>query len=123
VYFYPSTLFPDYPKYSIWNNTLYCKVNEFRQNSYQGASVYAFDKAAMFSGAATATSVRISLGKANKYYSMCPVGLVGTTQAVAGTGGLFAYVNDNSWSGSTKDSIGLVEFKVNFASPSSAVVV
>lgn len=118
VYFYPTTLFPDYPKYSVWGDAYYAKTNDFRSQRYNGASVYAFDKTAMINGNATATMQRIALGNSNKYYTMCPVGLSGTTTAPAGTGGLFAYLNDNSWSGSSSDSVGILEFDVNFSNAS-----
>ena len=120
AYFFKTTLFPDYPKFSIWNNAYYAKTNNFRHNSYNGASIFAFDRAAMLAGSATVSLQVFSLGKANKYYSMCPVSLSGTTLPT--TSGLFAYMNDNSWSGSATDSIGLAECKINFATPSASVV-
>ena len=122
VYFYPTTTFPDYPKYSVWGDAYYCKTNDFKRNRYSGATVYAFDKAAMILGNPTASMQKFALGTANKYYSMCPVGLSGTTTAPAGTGGLFAYLNDNSWSGSSVDSVGVLEFDVNFVTPASSAL-
>lgn len=123
VYFFTYTLFPDYPKFALWNNAYYCKTNDFQRNRYKGATIWAFDRTAMINGAATAAVQKFSLGTANKYYSMAPVGLSGSTTAPAGSGGLFAYLNDNTWSGSATDSIGLVECKVNFVTPASSVVV
>lgn len=122
VYFYPTTNFPDYPKFSVWGDAYYCKTNDFKRNRYAGATVYAFNKAAMIAGNATASMQSFAMGTANKYYSMCPVGLSGTTQAPTGTGGLFAYLNDNSWSGSSVDSVGLLEFDVNFTTPASSTI-
>lgn len=122
VYYYSTVNFPDYPKFSIWHDAYYAKTNDFKRNRYSGARAYAFNKAAMIAGNATAAMQSFALGTANKYYSMCPVGLSGTTQAPAGTGGLFAYLNDNSWSGSATDSVGLLEFDVNFTTPSLSAI-
>ena len=123
AYRFNTSTFPDYPKYAIWNDAWYAKTNDFSHNRYKGATVYAFDKAAMVRGDLTATVQKFSMGSANKYYSMCPVGLSGSTVAPAGTGGLFAYLNDNTWSGSATDSIGLIECNVNFSNSSLSKVV
>lgn len=123
VYFYATTLFPDYPKYSVWSDAYYCKTNDFKQQRYNGATIWAFDRTAMLNGNSTATAQKFAMGTANKYYSMCPVGLSGTTTPPAGTGGLFAYLNDNSWSGSASDSVGILECDVNFTTPSLSKVV
>jgi hypothetical protein len=123
VYYFSSTLFPDYPKFAIWGDAYYCKTNDFRSQRYNGASIWAFDRAKMLAGNASATVQKFAMGTSNKYYTMCPVGLSGTTQAPAGTGGLFAYLNDNSWSGSASDSVGLLECQVNFTTPGLSKVV
>lgn len=123
VYFFSYSLFPDYPKFTVWHDGYYCKTNDFQRNRYKGATIWAFDRAAMLSGAVSASVQRFSLGTANKYFSMCPVGLSGATPAPSGTGGLFAYINDNTWSGSATDSVGLIECKVNFVTPANSVLV
>jgi hypothetical protein len=122
VYFFPTLDFPDYPKYAIWQDAYYCKANEFGPIDYNGAVIYAFNKPAMIAGNATVSVQRFPLGTADKYFSMCPVGLSGNIPAPAGTGGLFAYINDNTWSGSTRDSIGMLECRVNFRNADRSVV-
>lgn len=125
VYFFSTgTTFPDYPKFSVWPDAYYATTNDFANAvSYSGSSVYAFDRTKMLAGNTTATMQRIVLGTTNKHFSMSPVCLEGTTLPPLGTGGLIAYMNDNTWSGSATDSIGLFEFKVNFTTPSLSTVV
>ena len=124
VYFFSTgTTFPDYPKYSIWNDAYYATTNDFANgSSYAGSSVYAFDRAKILAGNQTATMQKFTLGSTNKHFSMAPVNWQGSTAPPAGSGGLIAYMNDDTWSGSATDSIGLFEFKVNFTTPSSSVV-
>lgn len=125
VYFFSTgTIFPDYPKLSVWNDAYYATTNDFTA-SYVGSSVYAFDRAKMLAGNATATMQKFTLGTTNKHFSMCPVLLQGTTLPPAGTGGLIAYMADDAWTSSTADvdSIGMFEFKVNFTTPSLSTVV
>jgi Secretion system C-terminal sorting domain/Bacterial pre-peptidase C-terminal domain/Fibronectin type III domain len=124
VYFFGTgTTFPDYPKFSVWPDAYYGTTNDFANgSSYAGSTVYAFDRAKMIAGNATATMQKFTLGNTNKFFSMSPVTLSGSTLPPTGSGGLIAYMNDNVWSGSTVDSIGLFEFKVNFTTPSATTV-
>lgn len=117
-YFFQTSVFPDYPKYAISGGVLYAKTNDFRGQGYSGASVYAFNLAAMEASTSNPAAVRFSMGTANKYYSMCPVNGTGSTAS----GGLFAYLNPRSWSGSSKDSIGLIQLNFNAATPSASTV-
>ncbi len=67
------TFFPDYPKFSVWHNAYYATTNDFNSagTSYLGSSVWAFDRAAMIAGAATATMVRFrQTGAGNPFYNM-----------------------------------------------------
>jgi Secretion system C-terminal sorting domain/Bacterial pre-peptidase C-terminal domain/Fibronectin type III domain len=126
VYFFGyGTTFPDYPKLSVWNDAYYCTTNDFANaSSYTGSSAWAFNRAQMIAGNATAQSQRFTLGNTNKYFSMCPVLLQGTTTPPAGTGGLIAYMADDAWTSSTADvdSIGLLEFKVNFSNAAATTI-
>jgi len=121
-YFSTGTVFPDYPKFSVWHDAYYATTNNFT-SSYVGSSVFAFDKAAMISGSTSATMVKVDVGNATKHFSMCPVTLQGTSKPSGG--GLIAYMHDDAWTSSTadRDSIGLFEFRVNFTTPASSKVV
>ena len=119
----PTTLFPDYPKFSVWPTAYYCKTNNFNGNSYSGASIWAFDRTKMLAGNATATVQVFSMGTLDKYYTMCPVGLSGGSVQAGDENGLFAYMNDNGFvGGGASDSIGLVQCNINFTTPSSSSI-
>ena len=124
VYFFSTgSIFPDYPKFSVWPDAYYATTNDFTA-SYVGSSVFAFDRTKMLAGNATATMQKITLGTTSKHFSMSPVCLEGTTLPPAGTGGLIAYMADDAWTSTTSDvdSIGMFEFKVNFTTPSLTTV-
>lgn len=124
VYFFSTgTIFPDYPKFSVWPDAYYATTNDFTA-SYVGSTVYAFDRTKMIAGNTTATMQKFTLGSTSKFFSMCPVLWQGTSTPPSGTGGLIAYMADDAWTTTTSDvdSIGLLEFKVNFTTPSSTTV-
>lgn len=125
VYFFSTgSVFPDYPKFSIWTDAIYGTTNDFAPG-YIGSSVYAIDKAAMYAGAASAALQSFRLGSQTKFFSMSPVLLQGTNLPPAGTGGLIAYMADDAWTATTADidSVGLFEFRVNFGNPALTTVV
>ncbi|MES2882613.1 MAG: hypothetical protein V4676_10720, partial [Bacteroidota bacterium] len=126
VYFYGyGNTFPDYPKLSVWTDAYYCTTNDFASAiSYVGTSVWAFDRAAMIAGSATASAQRFTIGSASKHFSSCPVLLQGNAVPPSGTGGLIAYMQDNAWTSSTTDvdSVGMLEFDVNFSTPANSTI-
>lgn len=52
LYSFPYSQFPDYPKLGVWADGYYETVNLFQGNTYLGAEMCAFDRAAMLTGAA-----------------------------------------------------------------------
>ncbi len=117
--FTDASFFPDYPKYGNWTNAWFGMTRDF-VGSYTGNSVWAFDKMKMIAGDATASVQRIRFTNPdNKYNSMCPVSVIGSTAPPAGTPGLFMYYNDDNFtsSPSDRDSIGIIGFTVDFANP------
>ncbi|MDQ6755867.1 MAG: fibronectin type III domain-containing protein [Bacteroidota bacterium] len=125
IYFFSTgTTFPDYPKFSVWNNAYYAKTNDFNSaNAYMGSSVYAFDRNKMLAGNTTATVQKITIGATYKEFSMTPVSLQGNSLPPSGSGGLFTYMNNGAWTGSSTDSIGILEFNVDFITPSNSKIV
>lgn len=123
VYFFSrGSTFPDYPKLSVWPDAYYATTNDFTA-SYDGTSYYAFDRTKMLAGDPLATVQRITIGSLSKHFASCVVTLEGNTLPPAGTGGLFAYMQDDSWTGPIDaDSIGLYEFDVDFVTPANTVV-
>ena len=127
-YFSTGTTFPDYPKFSVWPDAYYATSNDFANaSSYNGSSVYAFDRSRMLAGLPVTSfqTVKFSTTSFTKYFAMCPVLLQGTATPPAGTGGLIAYMFDDSWTSTTadRDSIGLLEYRINWSNPSLSTLV
>lgn len=126
VYFFSTgNTFPDYPKFSVWNDAYYATTNDFANGStYAGSTVYAFDRTKMLAGDATATVQKFTLGSTDKFFSMSPVNLEGSVVPPAGSGGLIAYMQDDTWTASSTDvdSIGLLEFNVDFTTPANTTI-
>lgn len=128
VYFFSTgTSFPDYPKFSVWNDGYYATSNDYVNNSYNGSTIYAFDRSRMLTGQSVTTYQQVKFSTTNftKYLTMCPVLLQGNTVPPAGTGGLFAYMFDGSWTSTNNDadSVGLIEYRVNWSNPSASTLV
>ena len=112
------TFFPDYPKFSVWHNAYYARTSDFNSSgtAFLGGSIWAFDRAAMLAGAATAAMVRVRLPDAGtlSYYNMNTIGMDGTTPS--SQSGLFAVPNQAT------STINVFEFTPNFTTPASSVV-
>ncbi|MES2776905.1 MAG: hypothetical protein V4722_22200 [Bacteroidota bacterium] len=124
VYAYEYPFMPDFPKFAIWNNAYYATTNDF-SGGYLGSSIYAFDRAAMLSGAATATVIRTRLTNAdNDYFPMAPVCLEGDAEPANGTNGLFMYFQDDAYTAdpADADSLFIFELTPNFGNPAASVI-
>lgn len=122
--FYCDPFFPDYPKYGNWYDAWYGVTRDF-SDQYLGNSVWAFDKNKMISGAPNPTVQRMRLTDPdNKFNALVPVTLTGNNPPILGTPGLFLYYNDDvlTSSPSDADSIGLINFMVDFTDPSKSIV-
>ncbi len=127
IYKFQVAFFPDYPKWSAWPNAYYASTNDFNTagSAYLGSSVWAFNKAKMLAGDATAEAqrFRIFTGSAGSTGSM-PVTISGSTPPPAGSPGIFMYFNDNDYTADPNDvdSISMVTFQPNFAVPANTVL-
>jgi len=79
---YGNTQFPDYPKTGVWPDAYYTTYNIFNGNSFGGAKLCAFDRAAMLSGAA-ATQQCFQLS--TSYGGVLPADLDGSTAPPVGS--------------------------------------
>ena len=84
-YSFGYSAFPDYPKFGVWPDAYYVTFNMFggrKGNTFQGATLCAYDRARMLTGAA-ATQQCFSLGTA--YGGILPADLDGKTLPPAGS--------------------------------------
>jgi subtilisin-like proprotein convertase family protein len=127
IYSYTFTFSADYPHYSVWHNAYYGITHDFAP-SYSGTSIYAFDRAAMIAGAATAAVVRFrfdnSVGPnvANRSFTTLPVHQEGP--AVSNQSGLFSFFQDDSDTPDPLDvdSIFTFTYTPDFANPANSVI-
>ena len=109
--------FPDYPKYSIWDNSYIITANEGSGTS----SVYALDRASMLAGTAhNAQSFTIPRFGTIGFQAATPVSLMGTV--VSGTPATLMRMRDDAWSGAATDAIEIWELDINWSSPGAATL-
>lgn len=109
--------FPDYPKYSIWDNSYIVTANEGSGTS----SVYALDRSAMLAGTAhNAERFTIPRFGTIGFQAATPVSLMGT--AVSGSPATLMRMRDDAWSGAATDAIEMWELDISWSSPGAATL-
>lgn len=112
-YSYSSSKFPDYPKLGVWPDAYYMSTNDFNGNFFAGASLWAFDRAKMLAGNATATAQVAHLS--SLYGGLLPSSLDGKTQPPAGARNYFMSLG-------TSSSLYLWRFHVDFTNVANSTV-
>ncbi len=110
-YSYTSPSFPDYLKFSVWQDGYYMTSNQSSQK------VFAFERTAMLAGSATARSVYTSFTPPDGGGFFCPL-----PADADGNGGLPAAgtpcpimsYSDNAWGGGVIDGIQMYQMAVNW---------
>lgn len=109
TYSYNATNFPDYPKYSIWNNAYLVTTNE------NSSAVYALNRTQMLSGTSgTAQRFTIPHFGTIAFQAATPVSLNGTTAPPTGTPAMVMRIRDDAWSGAATDALEIWEFNINW---------
>jgi hypothetical protein len=117
TYSIAASSFPDYPKYSIWDNTYLITANEGTGTS----TVYALDRNAMLTGgAANAQQFTIPRFGTIGFQASTPVSLMGTT--TAGTPPMLMRMRDDAWTGSGSDALEIWELDIDWSSPGAATL-
>jgi hypothetical protein len=96
--------FPDYPKFGVGHDALYFTINNFRNNSYTGAGVYALNRTTLGSPTLQVQHVTTS----SSFFSLIPANIDAVT---AGAPEIIASI----WNG----RISLWRFAVNWSNPAS----
>lgn len=106
-YTYTSSAFPDYLKFSIWQDGYYMTSN-------QGGRLYVFERAAMLVGTPTARSVTatFTVGGTSGFWCPLPADADGTLPPAA-TPCPFFWMTDNTWSGAV-DGVKYCKATVNW---------
>lgn len=114
-YTFTAPQFPDYPKYSIWNNAYIITSNE------NSPAVYAINRTTMLAGGASTTAQRFTLNSFGTigFQAATPVSLNGTTLPPTGTPAYVMRMRDDSW-GATTDALEMWAFNINWTTPASS---
>ncbi|HAP69785.1 MAG TPA: hypothetical protein DCR04_08690, partial [Flavobacteriales bacterium] len=109
TYTYNATNFPDYPKYSIWNNAYIVTTNE------NSSAVYALNRTQMLAGSGgSAQRFTVPSFGTIGFQAATPVSLNGTTAPPSGTPAMVMRMRDDAWSGSASDALELWEFDIDW---------
>lgn len=116
-YTFTAPNFPDYPKYSIWNNAYIVTTNE------NSSTVYALDRTNMLAGTA-ATSQRFTMTNFGTiaFQAATPVNLDGTTLPPAGTPAMVMRMRDDAWSGAASDALEIWSINLNWNTPANSTL-
>jgi hypothetical protein len=99
TYTYTSPSFPDYLKFSIWQDGYYMTSN-------QGGRLFVFERAAMLAGTATARGISATFTVGGSSGFWCPLAAdADGGLPPAGTACPFFWMTDNSWGGGNVDGV------------------
>ncbi|CAG5083344.1 T9SS type B sorting domain-containing protein [Parvicella tangerina] len=109
--------FPDYPKYSIWDNSYLITANEGTTTS----SVYILDRTAMLAGGAP-NAQRFTVPRFGTigFQATTPVSLLGT--APSGSPAMLMRMRDDAWTGSASDALEIWELDIDWSNPGAATL-
>jgi hypothetical protein len=112
----PGTKFPDYPKFGVWPDGYYMSDNQFNAagTAYQGAGVFAFDRAKMLVGDPTASFIYYDLNSVDSnIFGLLPSSVDGPPPPI-GTPNYFTYIQGISL-GDPRDALRIFQFHADFA--------
>ncbi|MDA7803508.1 T9SS type A sorting domain-containing protein [Crocinitomix sp.] len=117
AYEYDFTLFPDYPKYSVWSNAYFMSANS------SSADCCAFDRDKMLLGDPTAGVIKMSFPSIYmQFNSMAPSYAEGPIEPDMDEPCYFFAVQDNSYPGVSADHIKIFAANINWDSPGTSTV-
>jgi subtilisin-like proprotein convertase family protein len=119
----PGANFPDYPKLGVWSDAYYMTTNQFLNGAtFNGAGIFAFERAKMVAGDPTAAMVYVDLNitaHPESIGGMLPADMDGLTPPPPGAPGVFAYFIADEFGGA-RDALRMFDFHVDFANPASS---
>lgn len=108
--------FPDYPKYSVWDNGYFVSSNMGGTNSA------AFERDKMLAGDATAQAILLQTPNqgSNGFRTALPVDLEGVGES--GRPAMIINVNDDAWGGQPDDHLRIWEWDIDWTNPGDATL-
>ncbi len=107
--------FPDYPKYSIWDDAYIITAN------VGSSDVYALNRTNMLAGTSTNAQMftQSNFGTIG-FQASAPVSLMGTTNPPAGAPAMIMRMRDDAWSGASTDALEIWNIDIDWATPSNS---
>jgi len=119
----PNNEFPDYPKIGVWPDAYYMMVHQFTNGGpFNGTGMYAFDRAKMIVGDATASYIYFNLNSTSHPEFIgggLPADLDGLTPPPLGAPNIFAYFTAVDFT-DPANGIRLFNFHADFANPGNS---
>ena len=115
-YTYTTADFPDYPKYSIWNDSYIVTTNE------NNARIYALNRTTMLAGTSgTAQVFNMTNFGTIGFQAATPVSLNGTTLPPTGAPAMVMRMKDDAWDASiTQDALEIWNLTIDWTTPSNS---
>ncbi len=109
--------FPDYPKYSIWDNEYVMTANVGTPD------IFAFNRTVMLTGAATTAQMfsQNNFGTIG-FQASTPVSMNGTVTPPAGQAALLMRMRDDAWAGSASDALEMWELDIDWVTPANSTL-
>lgn len=109
--------FPDYPKYSIWNDAYVMTAN------VGVPDIFALNRADMLAGTPTTAQMfnQTNFGTIG-FQASTPVSLNGTVEAPAGQNPLLMRVRDGAWNGAANDALEMWELDIDWANSANSTL-
>jgi len=123
TYEFPTSTFPDYPKYSIWSDGYYITANKNSSTAGTSEVVYALERDKIIQGDPTAQMIGFPLPTINTSGFFSPLGfnVTGTELPPAGNAPI-VYMQDDSWSGVVQDHLKIWSINVDWDIPANSTI-
>lgn len=107
--------FPDYPKYSIWENEYIITAN------VGSPDIFALNRTSLLAGtAASAQTFAMSNFGTIGFQAATPVSLNGTVVPPSGTPAMVMRMRDDAWSGAATDALEIWDIDIDWTTPSNS---
>lgn len=115
TYSFNAPAFPDYPKYSIWENEYIITAN------VNTADIYALNRTNLLAGIATpAQSFLMSNFGTIGFQAATPVSLNGTVVPPSGSPAMVMRMRDDAWTGAATDALEIWEVDIDWITPANS---
>jgi hypothetical protein len=110
--------FPDYPKYSIWENEYVMTAN------VNSPDIFAMNRTQMLAGSAT-TAQQFNMANFGTigFQAATPVSLNGTTLPPSGAPAMLMRMRDDAWSGAATDALEMWNLSIDWVTPANSALV